>query len=175
MFDKEVRITGKHAHYMVLLANNFGETNAKLFNRNIDVYIQAPIVGFLYKKKSIKDVEMKDPNGKVYDAHILKDQMINAKDNLVFNMQLILLLDSEYEQNEENRINRAFRNFGKDERDFTLFESYLLGGIEVLYDHLIANASNADDFIANLSDFTDQINVLYNKSVDKNELLDYLS
>ena len=91
MFDKEVRLTGKHARYMILLANNLGETNAKLFNRNIDVYVQAPIVGFLYKRKGSKDNDMKDPNGKVYDAHILKDQMLNAKDNLVFNMQLILL------------------------------------------------------------------------------------
>ena len=175
MFDKEVRITGKHAHYMVLLANNFAGTNAKLFNRNVDVYVQAPIVGFLYKKKSVKDNEMKDPNGKVYDAHILKDQMLNAKDNLTFNMQLILLLDSNYDQNEESRIDRAFRNFGKDEKDFELFESYLLGGIEVLYEHLIANASNADDFVANLSNFTDYINEMYNKSIDKNKLIDCLS
>lgn len=175
MFDKEVRVTGKHAHYMVMLANNFGETNAKLFNRNIDVYVQAPIVGFLYKRKSAKDTETKDSSGKVYDAHILKDQMINAKDNLTFNMQLILLLDTDYEKSEEGRINRAFRNFGKDDMDFELFESYLLGGIEVLYDHLIANASKADDFITNLADFTDSINDLHNKSVNKDELLDYLN
>ena len=175
MFDKEVRITGKHAHYMVLLANNFGDTNAKLFNRNIDVYVQAPIVGFLYTRKATKDVETKDPNGKVYDAHILKDQMLNAKDNLTFNMQLILLLDVNYEKNEEKRVDRAFRNFGQDEKDFELFESYLLGGIEVLYEHLIADASKADDYISNLADFTEHIYSLHNKFVNKDELLESLS
>lgn len=175
MFDKEVRLTGKHAHYMILLANNLGETNAKLFNRNIDVYVQAPIVGFLYKRKGSKDNDMKDSNGKVYDAHILKDQMLNAKDNLVFNMQLILLFDSEYEQNEENRIDHAFRSFGKDECDFELFESYLLGGIEVLYEHLIADAAKTDDFIENLSSFVDDINERFNQNVNKEKLLDSLN
>ena len=118
---------------------------------------------------------MKDPNGKVYDAHILKDQMLNAKDNLVFNMQLILLLDSEYEQNEKNRIDHAFRNFGKNDGDFELFESYLLGGIEVLYEHLIADAAKTDDFIENLSSFVDDINERYNQNVNKEKLLDSLN
>lgn len=173
MFDKEVRLIGKHAQYMSLLASNFGEINAKLFNRNIDVYVQAPIVGFLYQKKSEKDVKNKDL--KIPDAHILKDQMINAKDNLVFNMQLILLLDKDYEPDEEKRIDKAFRHFGKDEKDFELFESYVLGGIEVLYQKLIENAGKSDDFIYKLTSFTDEINSRYYSEIDKDVLLNSLN
>lgn len=171
MFDKEIRITGKHGLYTNMLANNFGEINAKLFNRNIDVYVQAPIVGFLYQRKALKDTTTKDQNVKVPDAHILKDQMINAKDNLTFNMQLILLLDENYEKNEEERINRAFRNFGKDEKDLELFDSYVLGGIEVLYEKLLQNASKPDDYIENLTMFTNDVNDLFNSEVNREELL----
>jgi len=112
---------------------------------------------------------------KIPDAHILKDQMINAKDNLVFNMQLILLLDKDYEPDEEKRIDKAFRHFGKDEKDFELFESYVLGGIEVLYQKLIENAGKSDDFIDKLTSFTDEINSRYYSEIDKDVLLNSLN
>lgn len=175
MFDKEIRITGKHAQYMVMLANNFGETGTKLFNRNIDVYVQAPVVGFLFQRKAVKDLVTKDVNGKLPDAHILKDQMLTSKDNLVFNMQLILLLDKDYEPDEEARIDRAFRNFGKDEKDMELFDAYVRGGIEVLYEKLIQSASNNDTFIDNLRNFTDDINNFFNTNIDTEELLAVLN
>lgn len=175
MFDKEVRITGIHAQYMVMLAGNFGETSAKIFNRNIDVYMQAPIVGFLYQRKSSKDQTVREKNEKIPDAHILKDQMIASKDNLTFNLQLILLLDEKYEPDAEKRIYKAFNELGKDEKDLELFESYLLGGIEVLYEKLIRGASSADEYIEKLASFTDDIQIMFNSKVDKEQILGLLS
>lgn len=174
MFDKEIRIIGKHGLYLNMLANTFGETSAKLFTRNIDVYVQSSLVGFLFQRKADKDMTTKDSNGKLFDAHILKDQMISSQDNLFFNMQLILLLDKEYEPNEEKRIDKAFRNFGKDERDLELFDSYVRGGIEVLYEKLIEGASKPDDYIENLKLFTDDISQLFYGNFDKEQLISLL-
>ena len=174
MFDKEIRITGKHGQYMNMLSNNFGETGAKLFNRNIDVYVQAPLVGFLFQRKADRDMTTKDNSGKLFDAHILKDQMITSQDNLTFNMQLILLLDKEHESDEEKRIDKAFRNFGKDENDLELFNSYARGGIEVLYEKLIQGASKPDNFIENLTIFSDDITHLFNDNIDKDQLISLL-
>lgn len=169
MFDKEFRFTGKHAEYVTKLSSNFGETKAKLFDRNVDVYVQAPIVGFLFQRRAEKDLT-KDESGKIIDAHILSDQVLTSKNDLVFNMQLILLLDKMYEPSEEERVDKAFRNFGKDEKDLELFESYVRGGIEVLYEKLIQDASTTDDYIQNLTGFTDEINDLYNSKVNLQEL-----
>ena len=116
----------------------------------------------------------KDNSGKLFDAHILKDQMITSQDNLTFNMQLILLLDKDYESDEEKRIDKAFRNFGKDENDLELFNSYARGGIEVLYERLIQGASKPDNFIENLTIFTDDITQLFNENIDKEQLISLL-
>lgn len=169
MFDKEFRFTGKHAKYVTMLSNNFGSTKSKLFDRNVDVYVRSPIVGFLFQRKSEKDF-LKDENGKVFDAHILRDQVLTSKENLIFNMQLILLLDKSYEADETKRVDKAFKNFGKDESDLELFESYVRGGIEVLYEKLIQNGSTSDDYIQNLADFTDEINEMHNSKVDIEKL-----
>ncbi|MBD5426339.1 MAG: hypothetical protein HDR38_02140 [Treponema sp.] len=169
MFDKEVRIKGKHANYMIKLVSKFGDTTAKLFDRNVDVYIQASIIGFLFQNKKPIDVSTNDT------AHILGDQILGNKHDCEFNMQLILLLDKEYEPDKEKRIDKAFRNFGKDENDIELFESYVRGGIEILYEKLIENASTSDDYIQNLCDFTDQINERYNSKVDMVQLQNLLN
>ena len=169
MFDKEFRFTGKHANYVTKLSSKFGDTTAKIFDSNVNVYVQAPIVGFLFQKKSPIDNSSEDT------AHILRDQILGYKQDLEFNMQLILLLDKEYEPDETKRVDKAFRNFGKDENDIELFSSYVRGGIEILYEKLIENASTSDDYIQNLCDFTNQINELYNSKVNITELQNLLA
>ena len=49
MFDKQYRFKGKHALYVSRLTSAFDEdSKAQLFSRNVDVYANAPIIGFLY-------------------------------------------------------------------------------------------------------------------------------
>ena len=58
MFDKEYSFKGKHADMVEKLTGSFSITNAdgttqnkhKLFERNFDVYLLAPIIGFLYRR-----------------------------------------------------------------------------------------------------------------------------
>ena len=49
MFDKQYRFRGKHAIRVDALTSVFdNNSKAKLFERNVDVYTNAPLVGFLY-------------------------------------------------------------------------------------------------------------------------------
>ena len=49
MFDKQYRFKGRHALRVDQLTGVFdGESRAQLFARNVDVYTNAPLVGFLY-------------------------------------------------------------------------------------------------------------------------------
>ncbi|MBD5410224.1 MAG: hypothetical protein HDR53_03995 [Treponema sp.] len=169
MFDKEIKITGKHANYVTKLSSKFGNTTAKFFDRNVDVYIQASIIGFLFQNKKSIDGSSDDT------AHIFRDQVLKCKQDLEFNMQVILLLDKEYEPDEAKRIDKAFRNFGKDKSDIELFESYVRGGIEILYEKLIENASTSDDYVQKLCVFTNEINERYNSKVDMIQLQNLLN
>ena len=49
MFDKQYRFRGRHAVRVDELTSVFdSDSKAKLFERNVDVYTNAPLVGFLY-------------------------------------------------------------------------------------------------------------------------------
>ena len=51
MFDKEYSFKGTHAEKVNKLTAKFDGKN-QLFKRNLDVYMMAPIVGFLYQRKA---------------------------------------------------------------------------------------------------------------------------
>ena len=55
MFDKEYSFRGSHAEKVIKLTAVFDNNKNKLFNRNLDVYLIAPIVGFLYNRKADLD------------------------------------------------------------------------------------------------------------------------
>lgn len=56
MFDKQYRFKGRHALRVDQLTSAFdGESKAQLFGRNVDVYTNAPLVGFLYGRTAEQD------------------------------------------------------------------------------------------------------------------------
>lgn len=168
MFDKEYSFSGKHADMVRKLTAQFGDdvTN-KLFNRNIDVYIVAPIVGFLYGRKSAIDSNS-DQTTKIFT-----DQLIKESTTLKYNYQLIMLLN----QNQlpfDERLDKAFRNYGNKENnlDEEIYNEYVLGGVEVLFEKLIEGANLSEDYLKKLFDFTDEFDARFNKSISTDEVLD---
>lgn len=79
------------------------------------------------------------------------------------NFQLIILLDKEYENDEEKRMEKAFRNLADDENDIELFESYVRGGIEILYEKCISDSTQKDDFMDNIINFLEELKIKYPK------------
>ena len=71
------------------------------------------------------------------------------------------------------RVNKAFNGEaqGTAEEDFKIFEKYLLGGIDVLYEKLIEqdNPSSEDDYISNLSNFLSEIHDRYEAEQDSSQ------
>ena len=148
MFDKEYSFRGKHAEYVVKLTAEYDDKHHKLFNTNYDVYAVAPIIGFLYQRKAELD--------KTGDAtKIFPDKLIKEQQNLLFNYRLIMLLDEKHEPDFNERINKAFRYYGQEKAkpDEELYENYVRGGVEVLFEKLIEPARSADDYLTNLYDF----------------------
>ena len=153
-FRREKTLYGKHAIYMKELKDK------GIFSRYIDVYKAAAPIGFLYSKKEMED-KSKNSLGKLEEAKIFTEQVIKETKYLKLNFQLIILLDKEYENNEEKRMEKVFRNLADDEKDIELFENYVRGGIEILYKKCIADSTQKDDFIDNIINFLEELKIKY--------------
>ena len=166
MFDKQYRFTGSHAEKVNALTAVFDEASkAKLFERNLDVYINAPLIGFLYKRKGNKDT-----SSEISPQNIFPEQMINASDKLKYNLRLIILLDEENEPDQTKRMDKAFRHFGQ-ENDLALFDQYVLGGVDVLYEKLIEGEGDPSDYVNRLYDFLEEFNDRFNSVASRTEIL----
>jgi hypothetical protein len=167
MFDKEYSFRGTHAEKVIKLTSDFNKTHNKLFNRNIDVYLTAPIIGFLYQRKA--ELDKGSEQTKIFPEQLIKEQT-----NLLFSYRLIMLLDEDYEPDLEERINKAFRYYGSDKSqdDENLFEQYVRGGVDVLYEKLIEPANSEDNYLKNLYDFIEEFEERYNQAVSTESIQD---
>lgn len=166
MFDKEYSFTGKHADMVNNLTKSFDNKKNSFFKTNYEVYILAPIIGFLYNRKSDPDKTTESKPTKIF----LK-QLINNADDLWFNYALIMLLDTKNEPDLEKRIEKAFRRL-ENESDEELFESYVRGGVEVLYEKLMDGVTNPEDYPNRLYDFLEEFDERYNQDIDLDSILE---
>lgn len=162
IFRSQVRFYGKHGQYLEALtpgtekAKNTElpdiERNKYLFDTVVDIYIIAPIVGYLYQRKASRDSGDSNKN-------IMGDQLSSHHDKLIFSYELLMILDKESEPDLNERIRRAFR--ATDElaaSGMVVYNNYARGGIEVLYEKLVVGAATPEDLLRNLMDFTDEWN-----------------
>lgn len=166
MFDKEYSFTGKHASMVSNLTKPFDNKNNSFFKKNWEVYMLAPIVGFLYGKKAGQDKD-----SEIKPTKIFPEQLINNSDDFWFNYATIMLLDTQNEPDLEKRIEKAFRRI-KNESDEELYESYVRGGVEILYDKLMDGVSNPDDYLTRLYDFLEDFDERYNQDIDMDSILE---
>ncbi len=173
MFDRDYTFKGKHANIVTQLTTEIdSETKFKFFERNIDVLIIAPIVGYLYGRMAERD-----ESGQVTTDNVKKinfDQMSRESYTLNYNYELIMLLHNKDNDSIEDRLDRAFR-FAKGTKEkvecYKIFEKYVLGGIEVLKEKLLDGANNIDDYIYNINNFIAEYDERYDKLLNDNDIL----
>lgn len=147
MFDKQYRFKGRHALRVDKLTEVFDElSKAKLIDRNVDVYANAPLIGFLYGRTADLDDTKNPETGQVYNENVMGDRVMYSTEELQYNFWLIMLLDANYEPDEEKRIDKAFRHYGKNPDDEDRFDSYVRGGVDVLYEKLVEGESTPEAF-----------------------------
>ena len=178
MFENDYTITGKHATYLKFLARKNSQENngddepasAKLFDRYIDVYMNAAIWGLLYDKTADVDNQSKDR------ARIYADAYANERENCVFLYRLVMLLEKVSNISQEERIDRAFRYDSQPEKAeelkkcLELFHRYVRGGIEVMYEKLTDGCSTRDDYLSRIYDVMKQFKQELDGSYLENEL-----
>lgn len=162
IFTSQVRFYGKHGSYLEALTP--GTEKAKdaslpdiqrfkyLFDTVVDIYIIAPLVGYLYQRKADRD-------GNEATKNIMEGALASHKDKLEFSYELLMILDKSSQPDLDERIRRAFR--ADDDavaEGMDLYNSYARGGIEVLYEMLVESASSPEDLAINLVEFVDDYN-----------------
>lgn len=173
MFNKQYRFLGRHALRVDKLTSVFDKTiNAKLFERNVDVYANAPLVGFLFARTAPLDTTKNPETNQVYTQNVMGDRVIYSQEELIFNYRLIMLLDKNYEPDENKRIDKAFRHMGEDPNDMNLFDSYVRGGVDVLYEKLIEGATSTDDYLNHLFDFVEDFQERFNAETSGEKILE---
>lgn len=169
MFNSDYRFRGKHADMVRRLgAVVSDEGSIKIFNRYIDIYVLSAIIGFIYGRKAPVD-----SNPDIQPATIMLTQITGALSDLKFNYRLIMMLDTKNEPNSERRVDKAFKEINTDmaKADEELFESYSRGGIEVLYEKLIENSHDRDQYIMNLYEFVKDFQERFNDGLERNEII----
>lgn len=160
-FKKEYFFYGSHALKVKKLKSPFGEE----VTINAEILLNAMIVGFLYNRKAPLDKSI-DENTKVQG-----DKIFTMDQEMKFIFRIIMLLDEEYEPDKEKRIDKAFRYLGEDENDIKLVESYIRGGVDVLYEQLLENTQDKMGYVANLIDFVERVNTQFNSKIAEGRIL----
>lgn len=156
MFESDYTINGKHATYLKFLAkknsrDDQGSDNpsaARLFERYIDVYMNAAVFGLLYSRTAKRDMASDDR------ARVYADAFATERQNCVFLYRMVMLLDKTVDLTPEERLNRAFRYDSAPEKEvefrqnMELFHDYVRGGIEVMYEQFTDGCTTQDDYLS---------------------------
>ena len=94
MFENDYTINGKHATYLKFLAKKNARddqspdnpTAARLFERYIDVYMNAAVFGLLYNRTAKRDNSSDDR------ARVYADAFANERENCIFLYRMVMLL-----------------------------------------------------------------------------------
>lgn len=155
MFENDYNLTGIHATYLKYLAvknsresdGTENSSSARLFERYIDVYMNAAVWGLLYSRMAKRDNSSDDR------ARIYADAFANERDNCVFLYRMVMLLDKSVELSSEERIDRAFRYDTQPEKEdlfkqnMELFNDYVRGGIEIMYEQFTDGCTTREDYL----------------------------
>jgi len=135
---------------------NFLKDKTNLFNRFLDIYIAGGVVGMLFNKKGKNSVSKNK-------ATIMADQISTESMRIKYLSSLAFIIDNN-DLNEEILLKEAFsdwfsENYEEDlnNNKYKLFRSYAIGGIDVLYEEIVGEATDEESYLYNFYNFIKKI------------------
>lgn len=155
MFSSDIYVRGKYASWLKFLSektekNDKSEKVAGVFKRDIDVYLTAAVIGLNFGLRS--EADNNSDKAKIHVDTVLKEQ-----NNLMFIFRIAMLVDNSTGLNADEKINRAFKSPDTPE-NIELFNSYVRGGIEWLYEQFTEGTTTKDDYLAKIYEVVDSFN-----------------
>lgn len=145
LFMEDYLFAGSHEEKARKLTSEIDNASgAKIFSSAIELYMAAAVVGAYYKKKSCREKGEKT-------LRIMQNQFTNHYEKLMFIYKLVMLSNSDLKLEPIDKINNAFR-YRENEENIKVFEEYMLGGVDILYDKLFVSTNTSyEDFLASLN------------------------
>lgn len=148
MFTTDIFVRGKHATYLKYLSkktekNDRKEKVAGVFERAIDVYMTAPIIGLVYGLRR-DEFEPNSDTVKIFTETVNREQL-----NLISIYRTVLLVDNSRGLTADEKIEQAFKTPDTPE-NMKIFNAYLRGGIEWLYEQITTGAVTRDEYLAKI-------------------------
>ena len=163
---EETFFTGKHRTYVDSLWTQ-NKIMESYIERLIDLYMVAVAIGLKAKRKAEED--RSDEQKRTIQTKQLNDNI----ETLMQLMRMVIILDDSTGKTVEERVEEAFRipdNYEDYKKNIDLFNSYARGGIEILYEELIAAPLTDKDIdygdgkiskiISFVSNFVDNVNTI---------------
>ncbi|GAW28759.1 hypothetical protein [Carboxydocella sp. ULO1] len=165
MFDKNYQFRGKHGHYVNDMVEKY-----KIFKRVIDVYILAPIIGFHYDRKGEVD------KSNDYTKTIMVEQLIKEQQLISFIYKCIKILLINKLSNEKS-LEAVFIADEKNNENiyYSIFDSYVLGGVEILYEKLLEYIGDEDEIVDRIYEFIKEFEEFNEKPIDQEDLFKELN
>ncbi len=141
---QDYRIRGDHATKLKSLCSDRGNNKNALFKNYYDMYIVAAMVGVLNGKKATPINESTD------SANVPGAVMNDHYEDSEFVYRLVLLADEDSDLSSEQLIDRAFKMDDDKtavQENLKVLHSYVLGGIDYIYDHFKNNLNNEREFL----------------------------
>jgi hypothetical protein len=179
LFETDYTITGEHATRLKFLAKkNSRDDNepdnphaAKIFERYIDVYMNAAVWGICYRRKA----EIRPSNDR---ARIYADAFNRERETCLFLYRLVMLLDDSENLTQSERIDRAFRcdtlpdKADKLQKNLNIFHDYVRGGIDLMFEKFTADCQTREEYLektfAVMTEFKTEIDGIdYSAEIDK--------
>ena len=155
MFTSDILLKGKHASYADFLSksteqNDKSKKVAGVLDTIYDVYAMGAVIGLYLGLKAPEDKESNDTK-RIFAEKVIKEQL-----NLEFIYRLVMLVDNSVATNEE-KIGRAFKE-DDNKNNMELFNSYVRGGIEWLYEQFTSTANTKDEYLEKIYEIVDEFN-----------------
>ena len=153
MFTGDILIKGKYATYLKFLSqktekNDHKEKVAGVFDRHIDVYMTAAIIGLTYGLRNSEDTSGSET------AKLFADVVTREQDNLTNIFRIAMIIDNSGNLTPDEKINRAFKVPDTIEY-MKLFNSYVRGGLEWLYEQFTFGTTTRDEYLAKIYEIVD--------------------
>lgn len=147
MFDSDYKIKGTHATSVKYLSkkttqNDNSAKSIGIFSSAVEIYKIAGLIGITTQRMSNENNDTQE------DITIFAAAMINHKEELDLAFRLVMLCDDTSGLTADEKIERAFAQDENKEKlmaNMNLFNAYVRGGIEWLYESITNGVTNSED------------------------------
>ncbi len=153
MFHEDYLFKGTQRDKVISLTAKIDvDSNSQIFSSAVELFIFASLVGVLKNRKA----EPEKDNTKTH--RIMANQFFNHINELKLAFKFVLLTSEIDNPDPATRLNKTFRNPETDD-NYSLFEKYMLGGLEEIYEKLILDANiRYEDYLTELNKLINELN-----------------